>query len=431
MILSRVRVPSARAADLVATRACASRVPVSQSGHARRALATIAACLALAASFGAHARSQAQAEQAQAASASPAELILPPSTAASAWERARARLADPTSSASTQPAATWPATPAGGWSSAPAYERWAELLELEAAASAPSAARRAELALCAAAQGRSEAAWSHFAAAASDARLAERLLPVLFPGVPAEHAPGALGLPSALPEGVLLRPMLPPGALARRGHLVRSEVTVSGIRIGAAQLRLALRVDLDGAQLDFVHEGGGPCRLRVALTSPLELAIDAHFFDWQQRETDAQGAIELAIEPGSERVALWARFAARPATWSGRAPPALPAEASQAGYALWIPEADPERAALAGLARALTRVCGTRFDLVERPASAFAGAHEASAVQAEHAPASAPAGTSATLGPRPIRLAPGAERRAQLALLCQAAEDFAGLPASR
>lgn len=365
------------------------------------------------------------------AAGSPAELILPPSAATSAWERARAELVGAGASPSSPTTSSWPATPTGGWNSAPAYERWAELLALEARAQQPTPACRAELALCAAAQGRSEAAWTHFAAAASDARLAERLLPVLFPGVPPEHAPGALGLPTALPDGALLRPMLPPGALARRGHLVRSEVSLSGITVGAARLRLALRVDLDGAQLDFVHEGGGPCRLRVALTSPLELAIDAHFSDWEQREPDAEGAIELVIDPGSERVALWARFAARPASWSGRAPAALPAEAARAGYALWIPAEDPEREALAGLARALGRVCDTRFELALRPAAAFEGSRESSAVQAEHAPASAPAGASAALAPRPIRLAPGAERRAQLALLCQAAEDFAGLPASR
>jgi hypothetical protein len=384
----------------------------------------IAACAAMPAVTGENASAR---QQAEVAPASPAELILPPSAAASAWERARAQLEAP--AASSQAATAWPAPPAGGWSSAPAYERWAELLALETQAQEAAPARRAELALCAAAQGRSEAAWLHFAAAASDAQLAQRLLPVLFPGAPSEHPPGALGLPAALPEGVLLRPMLPPGALARRGHLVRSEVTVSGLVVGAARLRLTLRVDLDGAQLDLVHEGGGPCRLRVALTSPLELAIDAHFSDWEQREPDAQGAIELAIAPGTDRVALWARFAARPASWSGRAPPAIPAEAAHAGYALWVPAADPERAALGGLARALTRVCGTRFELVERPAAAFEGPHEASAVQAEHAPASASA--AAALAPRPIRLAPGAERRAQLALLCQAAEDFAGLPASR
>lgn len=267
----------------------------------------------------------------------------------------------------------WPAWDDAAWDGHAPWARWSELALEEAGAPRPDAGRRAALALAAALQERPVDAWEHFAATAAEPAVAAALLPRLFPGVPAGAPEGRGGRPGKLPDGVLLRPILPPLDLASPyGRPRVREMHLSNLAIGAAVCDLKLAVEADGVELAFTHRGGGSARVRVVLPVPVEEEVRALYVDWEQVR-DPAPVIELVLEPGDEEApgeaSVWGRFQPRILAWPAPAELDAPLQLERGGFALEVDPGDPLAPRLARAAEALSLMLGVPGRVRERGAA--------------------------------------------------------------
>lgn len=241
------------------------------------------------------------------------------------------------------------------WSDGDGWDAWADALDRA------DDTARAQLARLAHLQGRWDDAWRHLAAI-GDARTARAALPAILPGAPRESSePGAAvadGLAQPLPDGVLLRPSLPPpGNELVNGGRVRRAVELAGVRVGDAILHLRVALEGDGVQIDFTHAGGGECRLQVIIPEPEGFEIRVEYVDWDRRSTVGEPH-ELVLRPGDEPHKLWGRFLRFPRPWPGRLPEHLPAQIQAAGLVVVDAPDAGATALLAGFAGALERTLG-------------------------------------------------------------------------
>ncbi len=217
----------------------------------------------------------------------------------------------------------WPEWPAWnsadpGWGEEAPWRRWVELLRTEAHAQEPDPERRAQLALLAREQGRDSDAWRHLLRCGEDP-LVLALFPAFLPGVPAR-----LLSAEELPDGVLLRPALPPATEDPRGTLA----TLAGrtmehrrVLVGGALLYLVLRIEGDGVQVDLVHKSGPSVRVRVSLPAPAGVEIALTYKDWEKLE-DPRAPIELALSQEDPSHTIWGRFRMRRDRWPMPSPAA-------------------------------------------------------------------------------------------------------------
>jgi len=258
-------------------------------------------------------------------------------------------------------AAAWPVWDDAAWETPAPWRHWAELVVEEHESPRPDPGRRAALALCAHAQGRDVDAWAHLAAARAEPGVVAALLPRLMPGTDASAAAaGVGGRPGALPDGVLLRPALPPldeeSAYGR--PRVRS-MTATGLRIGAATVDMELAVEADGVEIAFTHKGGGPARIRVALPIPHDREVRSLYVDWVRSETVPR-VVELELPASTDGVegeaAIWARFVPRRLAWPSPGELAAPRRLARDGIVLVRELDDPSAARIDRLAEALDAV---------------------------------------------------------------------------
>ncbi len=218
------------------------------------------------------------------------------------------------------------------WSRATGWQLWAKLMADEAGASAPDPSRRAALAVLAARQGRSDAAWGHFSRIGAAAQWEAAAMPALLPGVAAPARAG--GLPAPLPADVLLSPCLPPPTVnSETGAILWTKATASGIEIGGAKVGLVLALDPSGVEIDIQHLSGPPVRLFVRLPAPTDFEISVEYVDWLRQETHGE-PLEVNLVPGGEPVVLWGRFEERQVDLPGVRPGPLPAQMREGG--LWL-----------------------------------------------------------------------------------------------
>jgi hypothetical protein len=255
----------------------------------------------------------------------------------------------------------WSDRSEAGWGGELVWRRWVELLRAEAKTSTP--ARRAELAVLARLQGRDADAWTHLLACAGEPGLVTALLPLFAPGIPPELA--ARGEP--LPDGVLLRPALPPSADPRGGlrwlagrHIERQELA-----LGGAHCSIAVTVDRDGLEVKLVHTGGAPARVRIL--PPLPRGVDAGqvFLDWEKHPPDA-GPFEFVLDAATPEHSLWLTFHPPEESWPN--PPLETLARPAPGRSIQLVSPRGDEAHLARFAEALGELLGVPAGL--RPASA-------------------------------------------------------------
>jgi len=240
-----------------------------------------------------------------------------------------------------------------GWGSELPWRRWVELVRAEAAARIPDAARRAELAALARIQGRDGDAWAHLLACASDPPTVAALFPLFLPGVPLE----LVGSSAPWPEGLLLRPALPPAddpraplrVLSGRAFEQRS-VAVSG-----ARFTLRVEVDRDGTGVYLTHLEGEPARVRVVAPVPQGIDPGLLFADWEKLDRNDE-PVEFSLGGDAPEHSLWLTFHPPGARWPTPRSEALSALRPERGLVLLTPRTgDP---LLARFAEALAELFG-------------------------------------------------------------------------
>lgn len=273
-----------------------------------------------------------------------------------------ARVADTPAQALHSPWPKWEDRSSNGWGGEPAWRRWVELVRAESPPLASEPARRAELAELALLQGRDADAWAHLLACADELGLVASLLPLFSPGVPPENA-GA----DVLPDGVLLRPALPPSAVPRAGlrWLACTRIEHHGFVVGEARCSLSVSVDRDGLEVALRHLGGGPARVRVL--PPLPRGIDAGlvFADWEKRPGN-QGPVEFELDSEANEHTLWLTFHPRRERWPD--PQLETLRRLTPGREIRVVSARADEPHLARFAEALGELFGARSAL--RPDSA-------------------------------------------------------------
>ncbi len=270
-----------------------------------------------------------------------------------------------------QPFRAWPNNlDASGWERTEPWMEWAKLVRAEAGSEFSKPLRRADLARAAAATGRHDDAWLHFAETESDLSVAAALLPYLFPGVPLDTPPGA-----ELSSGVTLRPLLPP-PIERLplGSFDPAKLSVQNLAIGAARVSVQLELARDGVQIDVAHLSGEPVELSLAMCTPGGYETTVEYLDWTRLgDLGVERSLRSSQDTDEEREhSFWGRFSPSALPWPGisetEAGPLLE-RIRRIGIAIEAAPAYEARAC--GLALALEHI----FDIhvSERPAGAPTG----------------------------------------------------------
>jgi hypothetical protein len=252
-----------------------------------------------------------------------------------------------------------------GWGGELPWRRWVELVRKEGAAGQPDPRRRAELALLARLQGRDGDAWRHLVACREQPGLVARLLPLFVPGAP----PASLSAQTPLPDGVLLRPALPPATEDSRTSLrtlVGRVLEHDDVCVAGARLSLRLRCEPDGLEMVLRHASGPAVRVRVAPPCPPGVDPGLVFADWE-RLPAGQHTAEFLLEPGSEEHTLWLTFHPREQRWPQPAPERLAWPAPERTLLLRSERGDEPH--LRRFAEALAELFGTPGSLVAREAA--------------------------------------------------------------
>lgn len=188
------------------------------------------------------------------------------------------------------------------------WKTWAEWLAAALESGETDPQRRAGLCRIACLQSRWEDAWSHFERLGGYPAWQAAVAPWLLPGAPIECAAEPGGRASAIPNGVVLRPALPPAPRVESpGRLAPRTARLDGLQIGAAVCDLVLEVEAGGVTLEIYHRSGGSGELAIDLPMPPDAAVFVDYVDWERQEV--QGAtLELRIEPREEEYTLYRRF---------------------------------------------------------------------------------------------------------------------------
>ena len=241
------------------------------------------------------------------------------------------------------------------WQTPAAWEAWAHWISAERRGAEESAG----LALLAARGDRSEDAWNHYAALVADPAVAAAVMPRLLPGIPAEITSGA-----PLPDGCLLRPTPPPGALAAARGRSRPVTASTELEVGDAKLRLKISIEPSGVEVALYHLSGGPATLRVQLPELLEREVRVSYIDWM-RQDERNAPLNATLTPEMEGpVQLFGRFLARRESLPASPSDKLPIQLITAG--LWIEPEGPgeisllQSTAAAALSKALSVPGGAR-----------------------------------------------------------------------
>ncbi len=235
------------------------------------------------------------------------------------------------------------------WQTPAAWMAWADWISSEKR----SAAESAGLALLAARGDRSEDAWNHYAALVADPVIAAAIMPRLLPGIPAEITAGV-----PLPDGCLLRPTPPPGALIAARGRSRPVTASTELEVGDAKLRLTISVEPSGVEVALHHLSGGPVTLRVQLPELLEREIRVSYVDWM-RQDERNAPLSATLTPEMEGpVQLFGRFLARKESLPSSPSGELPIQLISAG--LWIEPRGTEEVSLlqSTAAAALSKALG-------------------------------------------------------------------------
>lgn len=298
---------------------------------------------------------------------------LPPGPAADAVARVR-----PDTEPAVIPGEPWPdwsARGADGWGSPEPWRRWAALVREEAAADAPDPARRAQLALCARAQGRDRDAWSHLANAGAEPALTAALLPRFLPGMTTRKGASAAGnagaagsvLPGGLPgdlrSGDWLRPPLPPEideAVARAAGIFAPSWKHHAVRVGESRVSVAVELSIDGVEIELLHLSGPPVELTFALPSPRSQTIRYVYANWEKVE-DATAPVTLNVSAEVPEGEIWGRFLPRATRWPEALPPGLDARVRDGEVRI---VGDVDDAFLGSMASGLGALLGTTCKVV-------------------------------------------------------------------
>lgn len=188
------------------------------------------------------------------------------------------------------------------------WNSWAAWLGAAASAEHVDPAARAGLCRIACLQSRWEDAWRHFERLGGHPDWQAAVAPWLLPGAPLEIAAGPGGRALAIPDGLLLRPALPPGPGADAGGSRTPRLCeLDGLQIGEAVCDLTLEFEAGGVTLEVFHRSGGTGRLLVDLPLPPDAEVFVDYVDWERQ--DVKGApLELLIEPREEEYTLYRRF---------------------------------------------------------------------------------------------------------------------------
>jgi hypothetical protein len=188
------------------------------------------------------------------------------------------------------------------------WTSWAAWVGAEAAAGKVDPARRAGLCFIACTQSRWEDAWRHFERLGGHPRWQAAVAPWLLPGAPLEIDAGPGGLAMPIPDGLLLRPALPPAPrVEESGRLAPRVAHLDGLQIGEAVCDLVLEVEAGGVTLEVFHRSGGSGTLLVDLPLPPDAEVFVDYVDWDRQ--DVQGLpLELLIEPREEEYTIYRRF---------------------------------------------------------------------------------------------------------------------------
>ena len=282
----------------------------------------------------------------------------------------------------------WLRDPESPTERAAAWRGWGALLTAESERSESEPEARAALALHALRDARWQDAWAHLERLGGFPEWSAGVLPALLPGAPIDSASGSGGRPGPLPDGVLLRPAVPPLAPPGdpRAHEPRI-ATVRGLQVGEATLDLKVTLDGSGIEVDLLHTGGGPATVRVLLPEPEGLEIRVEYIDWMRQDVQRQPLL-VELLPGEEEHNLFGRFAPRRVPLPGSPTDRLPRALVEGG--LWTEWAGAEllRPELLAAAEVLPEVLGVPGGLVTPGAMPSAAPWEATVL---HVPSEADA----------------------------------------
>lgn len=267
------------------------------------------------------------------------------------------------------------------WRQPSAWIEWAAALEAAARDEKPDGSRRAQLALMAWSQGRSDDAWDHLATLTDAHEWYTAAIPYLFPGNTKTgmgwNAGSNVGSSLEVDDGGAFAPAFPPPSVPAceivlgTGRIERRAMKISGLRIGEALVDMRVALEYEGLQIDVEHKGGAACKLKLRLPVPLDFDIANVYVDWQRREGPTSAEVDVALVAGGEPVTIFARFEPLEVRWPTTVPSVLATAAREHGFALIVGDDDPERARVAGFAAAMARLLGCKTQVVA-PAQALA-----------------------------------------------------------
>ncbi|MFT5477879.1 MAG: hypothetical protein ACI8Y8_003236, partial [Planctomycetota bacterium] len=216
------------------------------------------------------------------------------------------------------------------------------------------ARRPALLCLLARRQGRSLDAWAHYSALTASPACAAAVLPHLMPGVPLATVIEDGGRPAALPNGVILRPIPPPAADPAQLFQPRT-AEVNGLRIGAGEIRMIVRFESSGLEIEVQHTAGDALEVSIVLPEPEGLEMNIEYTNWA-REEDVGMPRTLTIGPGDEPLSIYGRFAMRNATLPTGSIERVPETLARGGLFLEGPAGSAQDALLATAASTLAEL---------------------------------------------------------------------------
>jgi hypothetical protein len=260
------------------------------------------------------------------------------------------------------------------WNTPEPWLAWAELVRAEAdvraAGTSADGRRRAQLALIAWHQGRSDDAWDHVAHCTAEPGWMAAVMPHLFPGVPMDLMLTGGGAPGiGLPEGVILRPALPPpptpaaDVVHGLSRMQPREMKLSQLRIGDAFVTMRVAFEYDGIQIDFTHESGPATQFWVEVPEPPDFEVRMEYLDWTRLE-HAREPIEILLSDQHPTRFVFGRVRPMRLTWSETLPSRLDARIVRHGLRLRVDSDTEQVERYHGLAAALARVLDCPTDVL-------------------------------------------------------------------
>lgn len=271
-----------------------------------------------------------------------------------------------------------PSLPTPPLSEPAGWEAWAGYVETAGTGTEGERARaRAALLLLAREEGRAAEAWTHFVALRDQPRWSVTLISQLLPGVPAgtEILPG--GAPGALPNGVLLKPTIPPAEPLPSGGLRGRKALVRGLQIGEAKVDFEITFDAYGVQIDLRWIEGEPTSVRVLMPQPEGYTVRVEYVDWMRQDNVGEERL-VELGPETAEITLFGRILPSKKLYPRAEPGQLSRGLELSGFILSLPPnetetSEAEHAAelrrLQAAARGMARASGLQVALetAEKP----------------------------------------------------------------